>query len=227
MTKLIVLVEGQTEETFVKESLAPHLRSKGYTAVFARLFAKPRTRPRDGGIPLWHAARRDIVRHLHKDQKAVVALMVDYYRLPRGEARGWPGRSAGTGAETVEQAIGKDIASAMRRGFDRGRFLPCVMMHEFEALLFSDCEAFGRAIERPEIVRSLQDIRKQFPNPEAINDSPYGAPSKRLLRLVPDYDKPFMGNLAVLEIGLDKIWAECPHFRNWLEKLEKRGSVVV
>lgn len=227
MTRLFVLVEGQTEETFVKEALAPHLRSKGYTAVFARLFAKPRTRPRDGGIPLWHVARRDIVRHLHKDQRAAVALMVDYYRLPRSKDRGWPGRSAATGAVTVEQAIGEDIASAMKRGFDRGRFLPCVMMHEFEALLFSDCEAFGRAIERPDIGRRLQDIRNRFANPEEIDDSPVSAPSKRIKELVPDYEKVLMGNLAVLEIGLDKIRAECPHFRSWLERLEARGSVAV
>ena len=38
--------------------------------------------------------------------------------------------------------------------------------------------------------------------------------------LVHGYEKPLLGTLAVLEIGLDAIRAECPLFRQWLERLE-------
>lgn len=38
---------------------------------------------------------------------------------------------------------------------------------------------------------------------------------------MPGYQKPFMGTLAVLEIGLDAIRRECPLFRAWIERLEK------
>lgn len=57
-------------------------------------------------------------------------------------------------------------------------------------------------------------------SPEEINDSPVTAPSKRVALLVPGYQKPLLGLLAVLEIGLDAIRRECPHFRAWLDTLE-------
>ena len=152
--------------------------------------------------------------------------MVDYYALPQSGSGAWPNRAASAGAEAVEAALRECIASRMGGGFDRGRFLPLVMMHEFEAMLFSDCEAFGRAIDRPQVVPGLRAIRDAFPNPEAIDDSPEGAPSKRIEALYRDYkkQKPLMGALAALEIGLERIRAECPHFRSWLERLEARAA---
>jgi hypothetical protein len=94
------------------------------------------------------------------------------------------------------------------------------MMHEFEGLLFSDCAAFGRGIGKPLLAASFQAIRDQFSNPEEINDSPITAPSKRVEQLVEDYAKPLHGTLAVLEIGLQRIQEQCPHFRDWLNRLE-------
>jgi Domain of unknown function (DUF4276) len=94
------------------------------------------------------------------------------------------------------------------------------MMHEFEGLLFSDCERFGRGIGRSDLAAGFQAIREQFDTPEEINDSPETAPSKRVIELVPNYDKPLMGTLAVLEIGIDTIRRECPHFNQWLTRME-------
>lgn len=104
--------------------------------------------------------------------------------------------------------------------FNPDRFIPFVMMHEFEGLLFSDCERFSRGIGRPDLAEALQAVRDEFASPEEINDSPITAPSKRLEQLVLDYEKPLLGTLAVLEIGLDAIRRECPHFREWLLSLE-------
>ncbi len=223
MTRLLVLVEGETEETFVNEVLAPHLRNFGYTNIGARLLGNARQRSRRGGIRGWSSARRDLERHLWQDRTATVALMVDYYALPQSGPRAWPGRAASAGAAPVEAALRNCIAERMGSSFDRGRFLPLVMMHEFEAMLFSDCGAFGTAIGRPDLISRLQAIRDSFPNPEAIDDSPKTAPSKRIETLFPAYQKPLMGSLAALEIGLDRIRAECPHFRDWLERLEARA----
>lgn len=86
------------------------------------------------------------------------------------------------------------------------------MMHEFEALLFSDCAAFGRGIGRPDLGGDFQEIRDAFENPEEIDDSPQTAPSKRVERLVRGYEKPLLGTLAALEIGLATMRRECPHF---------------
>src|SRR5207245_2801578 len=99
-----------------------------------------------------------------------------------------------------------------------------VVIHEFEGLLFSDCEAFGRGIGKPQLSPSFQEIRNRFQNPEEINDSPLTAPSKRVSEMVDGYEKPLHGTLAALEIGLKTIREQCPHFREWLTLLETRGA---
>jgi hypothetical protein len=97
-------------------------------------------------------------------------------------------------------------------------------MHEFEGLLFSDCGAFSRAIGRPELESKFKAVRDQFQTPEEINDSPDTAPSKRIEAIVPEYEKPLFGALAILEIGLARIREECVHFDAWLKRLEMLGS---
>jgi hypothetical protein len=226
MSRLLIHVEGETEETFVNTILAPHLYTHGYTKISARLVGNARMRDRRGGIRAWSMVRRDILNHLKEDPNCLATTMVDYFALPQTGERAWPGRhAAGTlpftqKATTVETALQTDICKELGNGFDPNRFIPYVMMHEFEGLLFSDCERFGRGIGRSDLVTQFQAIRNQFATPEEINDSPLTAPSKRVEALVPGYEKPLLGSLAVLEIGLGAIRAECPHFREWLERLE-------
>lgn len=50
MSRLLVHVEGQTEEDFVNEVLGPHLWAYGYTQVSARLLGNARLRSRRAGI---------------------------------------------------------------------------------------------------------------------------------------------------------------------------------
>lgn len=97
-------------------------------------------------------------------------------------------------------------------------------MHEFEGLLFSDCAGFSRGVGRERLEPSLQAIRDRFPTPEDINDSAITAPSKRVQDLIPGYEKPLLGTLAALEIGLSSIRQECPHFNGWLKRLESLAS---
>ena len=121
----------------------------------------------------------------------------------------------------MEDAVLADLTLAMGSGFDLSRFIPFVVTHEFEGLLFSDCAALSRGIGRPDLEPSLQEIRDRFSTPEEIDDSPLTAPSKRIEALMPGYEKPLFGTLAVLEIGLTRIRGACPHFNNWLTILER------
>ena len=226
MSRLLIHVEGETEETFVNEVLAPHLHEKGYAQVSARLIGNARMRDRRGGIRGWPSVRKDIVHHLREDKGCLATTMVDYYGLPQTGDKAWPGRAAaGTRffadkAVTVEKELANDMQAEMGSDFDPHRFVPYVMMHEFEGLLFSDTGKFAAGIGRPELSKDFQAIRAQFSTPEEINDSPITAPSKRIVKLIPEYNKPIMGSLAALEIGLDAIRQECPFFRAWLERLE-------
>ncbi len=226
MTRLLVHVEGQTEETFVNEVLAPHLNEFGLTSVSARLMGNARQRCHRGGVRAWRDVQRDIVRHLRNDQECIATTMVDYYGMPMDGRRAWPGRSEAAAREfrhkasTIEDGLSASIRQTMGPSFEEGRFIPYVMMHEFEAMLFSDCEKFGEGIGHPQLAPRFQQIRDQFASPEEIDDSPDTAPSRRVVDLVPRYQKPLMGNLAVLDIGLDAIRTECPNFRAWIERLE-------
>lgn len=204
MARLLIHVEGQTEEDFVNEVLRDHLLAKGYEE------RTPSPAPRGDS----------------EEPAAFVTTMVDYYRLPQDGAAAWPGRAkAGhlptyQKAERVEEALGWDVVTEMGKNSDSRRFVPFVVMHEFEGLLFSDCAAFTHGIGRPDLEAAFGEIRSQFASPEDINDSPDTAPSKRVENLIPGYEKPLFGTLGILEIGLSRIRAECPHFDRWLAKLE-------
>jgi hypothetical protein len=151
--------------------------------------------------------------------------MVDYYGMPAAQkkANAWPGREHAARlpfamkADFVEAELSKEIQAEIG---DARRFIPFVLMHEFEALLFSDCGRFARAIERADLEPAFQAIRAEFSSPEQINDSVTTHPSERIIGLFPEYEKPLHGNIAILEIGIERIRAECPHFRAWLERLE-------
>jgi hypothetical protein len=176
-----------------------------------------------GGIRPWQGVKRDILRHLREDRSAIAAIMVDYYGLPLD----WPGRAEAPGenstsgkAKLVESALIEDISEEMGNRFDARRFIPLVMMHEFEALLFSDPDRFANAIGKAGLTEEFRAIRQEFEHPEDINDSPETAPSKRIENLFPGYEKPLYGVIAALEIGLQMMRNECPHFNEWLNHLE-------
>ena len=230
MTRLLVHIEGETEENFVNAILAPHLQSRGFSSVGARLLGNARQRERRGGIRGWPSVRTDILRHLKQDRGSVATTMVDYYGLPSDGPGAWPGRG-GSGARgvpgkaaVVEDALAQDVGREMGSGFDRHRFIPYVVMHEFEALLFSDCDRFGAGIGRPDLAPRFQEVRDAFANPEEIDDSPITAPSRRVEGLAPGYQKPLDGTLAALEIGLSRMRGNCPLFADWLDRLEARAG---
>lgn len=226
MPRLLIHVEGQTEEDFANEVLRDHLVNSGYKSVSARIVGNSRLKRRRGGIRPWPSVRKDIVNHLREDVECIATTMVDFYGLPKHGDGAWPGRAVAAGqakqrkASSVESALLKNVVETMGAKFNKNRFVPFVMMHEFEGLLFSDCEAFGRGIGRPDLENRFRQVRDAFETPEDINDSPITAPSKRVEEIVPGYEKPLLGVLAILEIGLQTIRAECPHFASWLNKLE-------
>jgi hypothetical protein len=222
MRRLLVHVEGQTEEAFVNKLLCPHLTEYGYDSVSARLLGNARQRRQRGGIRDWAIVRKDIVNHLMYDDGCFAAIMVDFYGLPLT----WPGREAAeklafkAKARQVADEIANDIRRELGTSFDPTRFIPYIVMHEFEALLFSDCMTFARAIGQPNLGSNFACIRNEYCSPEHINDSPETAPSKRIMSFFKGYNKPSHGVIAAEDIGLEQIRKQCFHFDEWLRKLE-------
>lgn len=162
MTRLLIHAEGETEKGFVRTVLAPELYRYGFTSVSARFLGSARQGSRRGGIKPWNAVREDIIHHLKEDQGCLATTMGDYYGMLGTGPKAWPGREETTALDSsqhvarVEQAIADDIGLRMGSGFDRNRFIPYVMLHEFEALLFSDCHKFALGINQPNLAPKFQ-----------------------------------------------------------------------
>ena len=214
MTRLYLLVEGQTEETFVRELLVSHYARGGLYVTPIILSTSPGHK---GGVTGYGKVKPQISRLCRQDRQASVSTLLDLYGLPgdfpgKSEA-GFPVRSTGEQkANFLEDRLAKDI--------NEPNFIPYFMVHEFEALLFTQPKAFGYWSDSKTLVGSLTNITQAHDSPEQINDDPQNAPSKRIARLMPEYEKSFHGPLIATEIGLDLLRKHCPHFNSWLLRLE-------
>jgi len=76
--------------------------------------------------------------------------------------------------------------------------------------------------------RGLKLLRAEVGNlnPEEINDDPSTAPSKRIIRHIPVYEKNKVrvGASAAAAIGLPLLRSKCPHFQSWITQLEQLQS---
>ena len=226
MNELVVIVEGETEQTFVRDQLSAYL---GFRNIAAWPVLPGRNRNR-GGIKKWEVARQDIIRTLR--ERRYCSTMFDFYAMPAD----WPGRKEATSqpwharARFVEQAIHAEIAGTMGGSFDGRFFVPYVQLHEFEALAFSDVKALASVVAplgnrlADQLAESLQAIVDEAENPEAINDNYDTCPSRRIISLVPGYRKRVHGPIITQRIGIVTLAARCSHFASWLTRLEALGA---
>ena len=90
--------------------------------------------------------------------------------------------------------------------------------------MFSNVDAFANAIDASEeSIEKLRSIRVKFSTHEDINDNSETAPSKRIVKVIPQYEKVVYGSLLAMEIGLETIRAVCPRFSKWVTYLESLG----
>ena len=220
VSRVRVLVEGQTEETFVNDILSPHLNQMGiYPHAF--LFRKR------GGSFAYQRARKEILNSLKEDNARICTTMVDFYGMPTD----WPGRTESQScrnyqdkAKGVEQALSEDIAAEMGDSWNPAQLIPYVQMHEFEALLFSDTSILAERESNAKVSAELASVLKSFSCPEEINDNYDTCPSRRIKQHIEDYVKTVDGIIAAQKIGLQKMRRECPHFNEWITKLEVIGN---
>jgi hypothetical protein len=222
MSRVIAFVEGQTEQGFVRDVLAPFLAVKN-VYMTARLVGKPGHK---GGDCRYARAKQDILLLLRQEHDTVVTTMFDFYALPDS----WPGRNEARQAPfdrkagIVEAAVKTDIVEELGSSFDESRFHPYLQMHEFEALLFSQPATICAVLRSAGKEEEIQAIRDKFQNPEKINDNAATAPSKRLEQVFADYRKRIHGLIAAQRIGIDVMRNDCPHFAEWLTMLERLSA---
>ncbi len=222
MIRVHVIVEGRTEQSFVQEVLAPSLSDAG-VYLTPTILGVPGQK---GGRANYARLKKDVLRQLKEDRTAYCSTMADLYGL----GKGFPGMPLPPNLSNVdkvihlERAMMEDIMAEVPDLRPDVRFIPYLQLHEYEGLLFSDPEKFANGISQSHLAPTFQAIRQGFPTPEDIDDSPETAPSKRVSRLCPSYNKVLDGTRAASAVGIEPMRRECPHFRDWVESLEQLGS---
>ena len=218
--RLNFIVEGQTEETFVNQTLSPHLAD---LTVYARARCVMTSQKGGfkyrGGLSSYAQAKADVARWMNEDQnfEARFTTMFDLYALPED----FPGyevamreRDPYVRVERLEDALYDDISD--------WRFVPYIQLHEFEALLFADPTKLNEQFECDSTAfERLVEVSERC-NPELIDDGSDTAPSKRIISEIPEYkhSKASAGPIVARQIGLTVLRAKCTHFSAWLDKLE-------
>jgi hypothetical protein len=221
VTDVLVLVEGQTEERFVKDVLDPYFSPLGVYLRPTILVTKIVKHGRNfkGGITNFAKFENDVNRLLAPGH-GVVTTLIDYYALPP-DFPGMANRPNAPGRARVEV-----VERSLNEYFGSPRFRAFLALHEFEALLFSSPDEVPRAIPEgpPQSHDSFREVCNQNP-PEDINERPERAPSKRLMTLYPSYRKTLHGPLVAERIGLPAMRVRCPHFENWMTFLESHVEI--
>lgn len=223
MKRVIIICEGQTEQSFCNDVLMPYFSQlKIYLEV-------PTIKKTGGGIVGWEALKYQIEKHLLQDTSAFVTTLIDYYGLyAHHKYPKWDEAERKTDRAERMDILEEGMRENVRENI-RNRFIPYIQLHEFESILFSDIAVFDRNFEEKEFrdYEYLVSTINDNPNPELINNGVETAPSKRLSKIIDGYSannansKVIYGALLAHDIGLTTIRQKCPRFNNWIEQIEK------
>lgn len=222
MRRLNMIVEGQTEETFVRQTVAPYLAEKEIiVSVRCVETGRKRNRISRGGMTSYIKAKNDIIRWMKEDHNAWFTTMFDLYALPND----FPGMAISNSnplerARYIENGILSDIGVFQ----NTNKFIPYIQVHEFETLLLSFPEKLSTYFFGPEYEQAIKDICdmcSEFDSVEYINCGRETSPSKRIISFIPEYDglKTTAGPEIAKEIGMEYLMKKCLHFKEWVEKL--------
>lgn len=218
MIRVNIIVEGQTEEAFVGQTLLPYFAERGII-VNARRVETGRKKGKiyKGGGDNYEKIRNDIIRWIKEDQDAWITTMFDLYAIPQN----FPGVGEVSTyddpyikIENVERAFENDIACY--------KFIPYIQLHEFESVLLAGpMKIMEYFIEDKKACERLHNMTLGFDSPEHINQSAGNAPSKRIIKEIPSYEKlkSTAGPLIADAIGIDVIMRKCRHFSEWINKI--------
>lgn len=208
--ELKVLCEGPTESNFVSLVLGPHL------AAFQVFPKAAQLTPKGYGIVSFDTLRKGVQNEIGRLKgHQYVTTMVDLYGL-----RDFPGNRPGE--RDVYQRV-KAIERAMAEEFKNSNVIPYVQLHEFETLVYVDLEQLNNQYPDGSAKKAVETLQAEVGalQPELINDGPETAPSKRLLKVLPAYRKVVDGPAIAQSIGIQRLRAACPHFGQWLTRLEQ------
>jgi len=225
MKYLNIIVEGSSEENFVNDIMVRHFAVL-HIFVSARKIRtgwdKLNNKPAKGGLLKYSKLRNDVLRWIESDRgraNTFYTSFIDLYAFPKDDESPYTNKIQNI-ADCYQRITSLEAAIAM--DINHPKFIPYVQLHEFEAFLMV---APDRLITMyPDGRTYIERLKKNIgnANPEEINESPQTAPSKRIIQYLPDYEgqKAQVGPLIAEDIGMNLLRKKCPHFNEWITKLE-------
>jgi len=218
MKQGLVLVEGQTEEQVVNSCLAPYFVARGLflTPSIVKTKRVVGGSHFKGGVLGYSQVHRDLGFLLHNTGVSVVTTLLDYYALPK-DFPGMATRPDGRPKDRVEH-----VESTWATSVGDRRFVPHLVLHELEAWVYASppCLESWMFDDDEKVIAAITAIAAAHPTPEDIDEGPQSAPSKRLCNAFAAYQKTLHGPVAISAIGIDRVRAVCPHFAQWIDRLE-------
>ena len=209
MMRVIVYCEGQTEETFVNRLLVPYLASKD-------IFLIASTKG-PGGVSKYSKIRNAVKNWCRQDDSWYVTTMLDYYALPSDT----PGKKDAQDLSALDRV--KFIENEVYKDVGEVNFIPNLILHEFEMLLFCDVDSFKVIGLSEKELKKLSSIRESVVSPEEINNRYETSPAHRILNIIPDYSKVLDGYNIAKNIDIDNMRRQCHHFDEWISAIERLG----
>jgi len=216
--EVIAVVEGKTEQVFIELILRPYLANK-QIYISATQVSKSGQK---GGDVKFSRVKKDLAIHLKQRPDTYVTTFVDYYGIKE-----WPAIDTLAAnltpiqmSESVNEATKQKVIELFAEQQAQRRFIPYIAMHEFEALLFSDTAILANELAVGQ--QDIDDVLAQCGEPEAVNNSPQTAPSKRLdaWSTYNKFSKTTTGIAVAKQIGIPKMREQCPVFNTWINTLE-------
>jgi hypothetical protein len=228
--RLHITAEGQTEERFVKEVLAPYFGERGVWADARCVLTSKNNRlgrQYRGGWRRKNAyamVKKDICTWMKEDRNPDVRFttMFDLYALP-GDFPGYDEANQDSDAYRRVSVIEKAFATDINKEFDDIRFIPYIQLHEFEALILADPKQLEWEFLEHErqILHLVEMVAREGGNPELIDDGETTAPSKRIISEIAEYaaNKATSGPLVAGKIGMKVLCERCRHFAEWIQNI--------
>jgi len=215
-----IICEGRTEEEFVTGILRPYFNMHKIHDIRAILMTT--SKGFKGGDIKYQRLKFNIEKLLQTENDILVTTFIDFFRLKND----FPNYEASLDVFNKTQRV-KFLEESLSEAINHPRFIPYIQLHEFEGLLFSSKEGFEFLPDlKPNNLESLLLAVTEKENPEELNDGELTAPSKRLEKLIPGYDKnkPFFGGIIAEINTIDTVLRRCKRFNNWVETLIEKAS---
>lgn len=222
MMKLIfVIVEGETEERFLRNVVFEHLIHRGIHLEAQRWTTNRKLGTSGGGKSfdlIENHLKRVISRYKNNDA-VFITTMIDLYSFPK-QGNSVYDREIDRLGDGKSKVI--ELQERLGNRINHRNFIPYVQLHEYETLILSQPESLSFFYpDKEREIKQLKDEISGIP-PEEINQTPEGAPSKRIEKYIPIYkkQKTTAGVITAELIGLDFLRGACPHFNDWVTKIE-------